>query len=222
LILPGEVDVWFATLRPPASTLAQYEKSLSPDELKRANAFRFPHLRTSFVTARGVLRALLAEYLNSSADEIQFEYTDRGKPFLKTSDVEFNLSHSGEYLACAFTRNWKVGIDIEQIRPMDDLLSIAQRFFGASEAAAIEQVPPDQRLQLFFQTWTLKESLMKATGEGLGATDLPRNWFLHPFSPAPGYAGALAVEQRPERIRWNTYEHDHTGECEHGILDREF
>ncbi len=200
--------MWFATLRPPASSLAQYEKSLSPDELTRANAFRFPHLRMSFVTARGVLRALLAEYLESSANKIQFEYTERGKPFLKASDLEFNLSHSGEYMACAFARNWKVGIDIEQIHPMNDLLDIAERFFAKLEIAAIKQASPDEQLNLFFQTWTLKESLIKATGAGIEMLEAPPpsgNWFLHTFSPAPGYTGALAVEEPPARLRWNTY-----------------
>jgi 4'-phosphopantetheinyl transferase len=46
-------------------------------------------------------------------------------------------------------------------------LHIAPRYFTAVEAAALEALPVDQQAARFYALWTLKESWLKATGEGL-------------------------------------------------------
>jgi 4'-phosphopantetheinyl transferase len=118
---------------------------------------------------------------------------------------------------------------------MDDLLDIAQRFFAESEVRAIEQAPLDARSLLFFQIWTLKESFVKATGEGLGrpldqfavlmgpeepsieligTSESAHNWKLQSFCPAPGYVGGVAVQGGPIQMRWYAFEHEAMDEGE--------
>ena len=58
------------------------------------------------------------------------ECTEDGKPFLPgLPDIHFNLSHSGDYIACAFS-DQEVGLDLqEHSRPHTSIVRIAKRFF---------------------------------------------------------------------------------------------
>jgi 4'-phosphopantetheinyl transferase len=185
---------------------ARFEPVLSPDERTRAAAFRFPHLRDSFILARGALRILLARYLDLAPAAIQFAYGPKGKPALAApSLLDFNASHSGNLAVFAFTAGCEIGIDIERIRPVPGLQNIADRFFSRREAAELLSLPENHRDQAFFQCWTRKEAYIKATGEGLSAPlDRPQapDWKLCDLQLTPGYAAALAYRdaERPLTI----------------------
>lgn len=106
---------------------------------------------------------LLHRLLPAGAEE-RIAVGAQGKPYLPGSDVKFNLSHAGDYAVCAIGQA-EIGCDIEQARGYN--LRVARRFFGASETALLEAAPPGERERLFFRLWTLKESYLKATGDGL-------------------------------------------------------
>ena len=94
--------------------------------------------------------------------------TDYGKPYLMNyPNLKFNISHAGDWIVGVVSEN-DIGIDVEHIKKMDDLLSIAERFFAKDEYCYIKSIS-DKRKQLdtFFLIWTKKESLIKAVGEGL-------------------------------------------------------
>jgi 4'-phosphopantetheinyl transferase len=118
----------------------------------------------------------------------------------------------------------EIGVDVEHQKPMADLEQIAERFFSASERAALRQLPAHQKQEGFFNCWTRKEAYLKAVGQGLAARldsfdvtlvpgEAPRmltlegdaaraaRWFFQRFEPAPGYIGALAVEAAPPAVR---------------------
>ena len=221
-----EVHVWSVELSAPADRIAEAAGLLSPDETTRALKFRFERLRQRFVLARAVLRTLLGRCLDADPAHIEFLYGPRGKPSLAPPDahLRFNLSHSGNIALYAVAEGCEVGIDVEEIRPVDHMEQIAARFFCAAEAAALAQVDPEHRVEAFFNCWTRKEAYLKATGDGLSAplsgfqvTLKPgeparfvdfagdRNaaaaWALHHLDPLPGYAGALALcDPRPVRM----------------------
>jgi len=71
-----------------------------------------------YQNAHGILRLIIAKYLNSAAHELSFETDAFGKPYLSpaqnTLAIHFNLSHTAHYAACALSRYAPVGIDIEQ------------------------------------------------------------------------------------------------------------
>src|SRR5215831_2258301 len=156
------------TLVPP-SFVDIYWSLLAEDERNRADRFAFPSLRAKYVLSRGILRTLLGRLLGLKAQALNFSYGEAGKPFLPSGphSLEFNLSHSGEMVAYAFTKCGLVGIDIEQRRELRDLEGIAERFFGPVEYQELMSLDPTSQQLAFFNCWTRKEAYIKAVGGGL-------------------------------------------------------
>jgi 4'-phosphopantetheinyl transferase len=173
-IAPEEVHIWRANLDISLSLLQQLQQTLSPDEQQRANRFRFDRDRQHFIAGRGLLRQILSGYLDRMPSELQFTYSERGKPSLildessdKSNDgIEFNVSHSHGQALYAIARQRQIGIDLEYIRPLE-VKSLAKRFFCSSEYQALIQLPTEQQQRAFFHSWTCKEAYLKATGEGI-------------------------------------------------------
>ena len=125
--------------------------------------------RHKFAAARGILRELLARYLNREPALLRFAYNENGKPALADGDrgvIEFNLSHSHDRVLYAFTLRGRVGVDVERIRPAALDAKIAERFFSNKEAAALAALPEADRCQAFFLYWAAKEAYIKARGRG--------------------------------------------------------
>lgn len=198
-----EVHVWQADLES-LSIPESCETILSPDECQRAARFRFTRDQGRYKHCRLLLRMLLAKYLQIEPAHISFCYSAHGKPSLAgnvgTSDVRFNLSHSGEKAVFAFVRSHEIGVDVEQIRHDFETEAIAERFFSPAERKALSRVDAGVRHQAFFNCWTRKEAFVKAKGGGLL---LPLDQF--DVSLAPGEPAEL-LGTRPdpeERNRWS-------------------
>jgi len=203
------IDIWWIDLEE-KSNLSQLWLYLSAEEQQRAPRFKFDRHRDRFVMARGNLRVILSQYLEGIAPaDIQFVYTDRGKPILANSHcLQFNLSHAHQHAIYAISLT-PVGIDLEYPRSLPDLLSLAQRFFTPEEYQILSTLSSSDQQQLFFQIWTLKEAYLKATGEGLtklaaAQTKWEQNvlmglilppdqshWISHQFQPCSNYIAAV-------------------------------
>lgn len=85
-----------------------------------------------------------------------------GKPELRGIGTRFNLSHSGDYAACALS-DGAVGIDIQ--RAEEYRAKLAKRFFTQEEFCSIEESADCD--YSFTRLWTLKESYIKYLGTGL-------------------------------------------------------
>jgi 4'-phosphopantetheinyl transferase len=220
------VVVWSVRTKAPSAVAEQFELLLGPDEKDRAARFRFDNLRHSFVIARGALRILLGHYLNVSPISIQFKYASRGKPSLTApSCIDFNVSHSGDLAVFAFATGCELGVDVEQIRALPEVRSIADRFFCSEETAELMSLNPKLREHAFYLCWTRKEAYIKAIGEGLSApldrfrvtlqpgqparfihiagdTGAARAWTLHDLQLSLNYAAALAYRdsERPAAV----------------------
>lgn len=114
-------------------------------------------------------RTVLSRYAGTSPEALQFAEGDHGKPELIGSalPLQFNLSHSGEWLVCAVTAGTPVGVDVEQCRPERASLKVARRFFRAEEADLLEDSRGDAVAERFYDFWTLKEAAVKARGGAL-------------------------------------------------------
>lgn len=114
----------------------------------------------------GLLLKKALEDVGISEKKVEFITKENGKPHIKEMEnFCFNLSHSGDYVVCAVSDK-EIGCDIEFIKNID--LCIADRFFHKKEAEIIKkQSTNEQKLDLFYRIWTLKESFIKATGKGL-------------------------------------------------------
>jgi 4'-phosphopantetheinyl transferase len=217
-----EIEVWHSRNSLSSAEAERLGTVLSPDELERAARFRFEVDRKTYITARGGLRYLLEQYLSIPAARIRFKYSGYGKPNLDqeldSNGLEFNVSHSGEFILWAFTTGRRIGVDVEKIRSNFDAGEIAERFFSPAERAALRRLPLGQRHEAFFRCWTRKEAFIKALGEGLShALDSfdvslePGNgvrllatrpdareaarWSLWDVTLPSGYAAALATDR---------------------------
>jgi 4'-phosphopantetheinyl transferase len=140
---------------------------LSEDERARAGKFRFDHDRKRFTSGRTALRLLLAAYLKANPEKIEFTYGPSGKPSIANSPVSFNLAHSGPHAVIGFTLEQQLGVDVEEIREIDDMSAVAQVSFSPGEFHRWQAVPADHRTRAFYRCWTRKEAYLKATGEGI-------------------------------------------------------
>jgi 4'-phosphopantetheinyl transferase len=231
-----EVHSWCASLDVPPETSARLYATLTPDERTRSARFQFGHDRQRFIVARGVLRNLLGRYLQTQPSQIRFVYNAFGKPDLGAEfggRLKFNLSHSAGLALIAIATASNVGVDLEYIRAQSDYADIARHFFSAAEVDCLSAYPSHLYAEPFFSCWTKKEACLKACGEGLAIplnsfsvplttgpahslVDLhaaskdigpAKRWSLYTLRPAPGYAGALAIEGTGWRLRqwqWKT------------------
>ncbi len=156
-----------------------------------------------------LLRELLADYhSNCGGAAAVISRNSRGRPCITSSvhsELDVNLSHSGEYIAAAISEVGRIGIDIEIERDIEP--RIGDLFFTPSESTHLAALPADARRSVFFQLWTLKEAYGKAMGGGLleelcqieldrsdtrirmrpvGSRDSSSQWHFHSWSPAPG------------------------------------
>jgi 4'-phosphopantetheinyl transferase len=196
-----EIQVWSASLDRPLCLIHEFEGTLSDDERQRANRFRFDIHKRRFVVGRGLLRAILADYLEIRPCEVRFAYGLHGKPMLHQNEFEnsvhFNVSHSGSHALYAISRDCEVGVDLEYVRPLTDVEQIAEHFFSSTEFSAFQTVPAFQRLTAFYNCWTRKEAFIKAIGNGLTQ---PLDSFVVSFNPGQS-ASLLSIEGDKRKAR---------------------
>jgi len=92
----------------------------------------------------------------------EFSYGANGKPSLPDGTVHFNLSHSKNSVVLGLAGS-DIGVDVETVRDFSP--AVLKKVFTPSEQAQILNAPDPK--DAFFTFWTLKESYIKATGQGL-------------------------------------------------------
>lgn len=220
LSLPAcEIHVWQASTLAFNARIQELATLLSGEETRRMGRFYFQQDRIRFAVAHGILRKMIGRYLNTRPWLIDFRNGSKGKPELHgpcaAAGFFFNISHSHQLVALAFSKIQHLGIDVEHIRDIPDFDEMAGYYFHPTESAVLQFLPFSKRQQYFFDCWTCKEAFVKATGEGLsrplhsffacadnktangilrikgeGVSDA--DWRILSFEPVQGYAGAVA------------------------------
>jgi 4'-phosphopantetheinyl transferase len=196
---------------------------LNAAEQARLERLVRPTARTQYLAAHAGLQQILAGYLGMPPGEVEWQIDDRGKPCCPDTDLQFNLSHSGEWNLLAVSGE-EVGIDIERVRTVVSQQALAERYFSASEQQHLETLPEQEGQSLFFRLWTRKEACLKLMGTGLqgGLSELvaldvaaegslvalreTKHWpagscWLSDLPVADGYAAAVACAQPPQATR---------------------
>ncbi|NCB91292.1 MAG: 4'-phosphopantetheinyl transferase superfamily protein [Clostridia bacterium] len=102
--------------------------------------------------------------ISLKAEEEPIQVGVSGKPYLREhEDIFFNISHSGEYVACVVA-DVPVGIDIQH-HAEGRIEKIANKILSPSEMLQFEQ--EGRSAESFYHFWTKKESYLKFTGEGI-------------------------------------------------------
>jgi 4'-phosphopantetheinyl transferase len=182
------VDLWTISLTTPAPD------HLSDDEIARANRFKFEADRIRWTRARSALRVILSRYAGDNPAKLAFIYGEHGKPaLLPFSDIQFNLSHAGDWAMIAVSHSIPVGVDIERIRTGFDMVPLLHRLD--------ETDLPDDTQQLY-QVWTRREARSKAAGGAL--FDKPSaNICAVDVTAPPGYAASVALVGFEPDVRYS-------------------
>ena len=216
LLWPENIThVWFANLDISEEQRMLLAKSLSSVEMRRAENIRLSLDQARWIAAHGFLRIILGRYLQIPPGEVSISpnllEVENQNDF---PQLVFSLSHSQRYAVYAVTAGRRVGIDIEAMADFPEMELIVKKHFSSSEAAWLASKPDSERLLWFYKIWTGKESVLKATRDGItkplnevsigfDANDDPelveifnekKPWHLSILSPNADMVGTLAVE----------------------------
>lgn len=224
----GEVHLFAFSLDLPASAVEGLERTLSSDEVARANGLKLGKGRRRLVVGRGLTRTILGGYLKREASHVSFSYGANGKPGLAGCEAEaslrFNFSASDDLGMLAVQWDRSLGVDIEAVRPLPNALPIARRRFAHGEAAALSALGQAELQSAFFSLWTRREAVVKCLGAGLSHSvdsfslaPVPSGsrervpvgtadggavlWVLSLPPPREGYVAAMATEGEPASVR---------------------
>lgn len=213
-----EVHLFYADVDSILGCVAILEATLSDAENFKKDGFLFGKDRSSYIVSRGLLRVILGAYLGEEPKKLVFINGPLGKPMLEGGPdrpaLRFSVSHSNRRVLYAINRGRELGVDIEEIRPEFPFEEISDNYFSVREAAFLRTRPVQDRKDLFFTYWTLKEAFMKGSGKGFslplnrfeithdppkvvslqGDSEAATRWSLRKVHLEPGYASALAVE----------------------------
>ena len=217
-IRAGTIDVWRARLALPADELSRISHCLNDEERQRMARLHFQGDRDRFLASRGLLRHILASYVDASPGRIRFGYAPRGKPFLlEHPDLRFNLSHAADLLVVAVAAGRELGVDVEQVFSEAVMSEVSGVVLSDPELATLEGLDPGERRDWFVRLWTRKEAYIKADGQGMALRldhidvttrpgrvqvrgETPEDWLLSPqwavraIPVASGYRAALTAE----------------------------
>lgn len=185
-----------------------------PEALQnKAASYRFPADRRRVLLSDLFIRKMLAQELSIACNFIKIDRSSFGKPFLKNHTRQFNLSHAGDFIVLA-TDETPVGIDIEYVRPLNDLEGLLENF-SEEEQQTFLGMNEEEQLDRFYDLWTLKESYVKAIGAGLSCplqsftvnlfgaepllskpADTPMTWYFKRYALADGYKCSVCAQHR--------------------------
>jgi 4'-phosphopantetheinyl transferase len=151
-------DVWWASPVAPGDAPCLVAL-LDAHERARLGRLRRPVDAARYLGAHALTRIVLGRRLDRDPAELVFDRTCRcgephGKPTLD-GGPGFSFTHAGAVVGVAVLSGGPVGLDVEPVRALPDLDSMARHVGAPAEPAA------------FFRAWTRKEALLKATGDGL-------------------------------------------------------
>jgi len=127
--------------------------TLSPGEESLYRSFVAESRKKQWLAYRLLLRHLLAP------DDIVIEYDHAGKPFLAGTDLHISVTHTEDLAGVIISRNARVGIDIEKIKPRIE--KVRDKFISEEESFFIMKETEPEQLTI---TWCAKEALYKLYG----------------------------------------------------------
>lgn len=189
---------------------------LSDEELARAERYLLPEDKHRYIISKSILKRLIVHFLKIENRDIRIDFTENGKPFLVDHpELNFNASHSDDAFALAFASGKEIGVDIENRLRVLNIPALERFLFTSDELKVVEKLEKNQKQEVFIESWTRKEALLKSGGEGLTKAmnslevsflqdkqfslkneyeSNANEWFLESFTLMNEYAGAIAVK----------------------------
>lgn len=210
---PDSPQLWLVATAAHEETATRYAPLvLGPSELARAEEFRRPGDRATYLCAHVGLRRVLGNHLGVAPRTVSMARAPcpccgepHGRPVLPDGQLHFSLSHC-EGLSLIAVAAAPVGVDVEPV-PTPQTLVEAADVVHPVESAELAALAPALRPAAFARVWTRKEAYLKGLGIGLGADPsteyvgagetptAPSGWLLADIAVPRGHRAAVAVRR---------------------------
>lgn len=173
----NEIHFWIASLEVNKKRINYLKKILSTDEIKKIDRINIKDVNHRHIASRALLRLLLGNYYikDKKPNDITFNYNRFGKPSLENGKhkLNFNLSHSGDFIIYAFIQGYNIGIDIERIRYIKKASEIVARSSTQEVVRRFISLDGNSKKTFFTKWWTLLEAYYKFKGESISLRKSP-------------------------------------------------
>jgi 4'-phosphopantetheinyl transferase len=147
--------------------VSRLETCVPMEERVRAARFRMANDRTLYLAARATLRMVLGRIFLVDGVHVPLHYSNAGKPLVRNGP-SFSISHSGGVALIGLAWGTEIGVDVEVMRPLPDLQSLAASCLAATELGDLRRIDcTDRRAVQLLSIWVRKEAISKALGLGL-------------------------------------------------------
>lgn len=215
---PPNVKIWWAKVHYVRPGLAQL---LNPVEQQRHSAFRQRSDADRFLLGVAITRIVAGHELGLRPGEVTLDRRcltcgkPHGKVEIADSGLHISITHSGQLVGVAFSRNGPVGLDVEQLVGRPDHSDLIDNVLSPIEADSFANVDLSATQEAFLRYWVRKEALVKATGDGISSglasitvtsydqspsllswaerPELPTRTVMYDTDPQHGYISALAI-----------------------------
>lgn len=205
---PTTIHVLVTRLQGKLSTeqFKRYMNQIPPEgqvEILKSKRWRNSQLR---LLGRLLLNIGLMKYFDLKPGVLsEIAYTKFNRPYFPNFSVDFNISHAGDCVVCGMAGDARVGVDVEEVKPVDP--GACLNALSENELQSIQRSQnPDLK---FCSYWTRKEAVVKADGGGKvplhqvtfsqrdsEAMLFSKKWFLHEIPLGQDYCGHLAIDKR--------------------------
>lgn len=128
--------------------------------------------------SRELAYTLLSELFKLYGEDLsllsQITRTPSGRPFIPESHIDFNISHSGEYVAVSVSFNQPkraVGIDLEHPQKTRRFIELLKHYADSSDIERLlntkHLLELDSLEKRFYLDWCLREAVLKSQGVGI-------------------------------------------------------
>ncbi|HGD5269470.1 MAG: 4'-phosphopantetheinyl transferase superfamily protein [Peptostreptococcus sp.] len=135
--------------------------NMSNEVLEEANRYHRKNDKINHIVTREIVKKVIDASLSREDKFDNWLISDYGKPYIKKSNIKFNISHTRGCVLVAFSKQ-EIGVDVEFVDVDFKYESIINDFFSANEVMAI-----GNDITTFYKYWVSKEARLKQTGLGI-------------------------------------------------------
>lgn len=170
--------------------------TLIPAEQALYHTIRSPRRQREYLAGHHLLRVALSGLVPDWAEQHHLIMAAEHRLHLQgplAAHLDFNLSHSGDWVACVVGLGCQVGVDIEMPGRRRAYRALAEEYFAVAESQRLARLTDEACRDAFYELWTLKESYLKARKQGLSAAGLAIELVPLTQAEAPWYCYALRL-----------------------------
>lgn len=162
------ITIWQGEINGDENDAPAYWNMLEAHEQQQAALISNPATRLSYIEIHARLRLMLADTINSRPELLRIVKGEFGKPYLADyPELAFNLSHTANKFVIVTGFHHELGADIEYCKPRITLPALVEKCFAEEEQDYWQQLPDQEKTEIFYRFWTRKEAYVKAIGSGI-------------------------------------------------------